>query len=71
MLLGGRGQFEEFFLGPVLRANPVLLVELAEVIDVIDVVTDTLKPNIRLDTSGAESRLGGAPPNYQRPLSVL
>ena len=43
MVLGSFGQFEEFFLGSILRTNPTLLVKLAEVIDVVNVIADTLQ----------------------------
>jgi len=42
MLLGGFGQFEELLLGSVLCTSPTLLVELAEVINVVDIITDAL-----------------------------
>jgi len=50
MLLGGFGQFEKFFLVSVLRTSATLLVKLAEVIDVVDVIADTLRSSNTLDT---------------------
>jgi len=56
MFLGGFGQFEEFVLGPILCTNLGLLVELAEVIEVVNVITDALPPNDRSDTSRIKNR---------------
>jgi hypothetical protein len=42
VLPGGFAQFEEFFLGSILCTDPGLLVKLAEVIDVVNVIADTL-----------------------------
>jgi hypothetical protein len=69
VLLGSFGQFEEFFLGSILCTNPGLLVKLAEVIDVVNVIADTLQSNNRLVTSRTEKFRGA--PLYQRPLSAL
>ena len=70
VLLDGLSQFEEFFLGPILCTNSGFLVEFAEVIDIVNVITDALRPNNRLDTSGTKNRFSGAP-RCQRPLSGL
>ena len=47
VLLGSFGQFEKFFLGSILCTNPGLLVELAEVIEVVNVIADALQPKER------------------------
>jgi len=70
VLLGSFCQFKEFFLGSILCTNPGPLVELAKVIDIVNVITDALQPNNRLDTSRTENRFRGAP-LCQRPLSEL
>ena len=43
VLFGSFGQFEELFLGSILCTNPGFLVKLAEVIDVVNVIADTLR----------------------------
>ena len=70
MVLGGFGQFEELVLGPILCTNPVLPVELAEVIEVVNVITDALPPNNRLDTGRTKNRFR-AVPHHQPPLLEL
>jgi len=70
VLLGGFYQFEKLVLGSVLCTNLALLVELAEVILVVNVITDALPPNDRSDTSRTENRFTGIP-HHWRPLSEL
>ena len=50
MLLGGFGQFDEFLHGSIFCTSHTPVVKLTEVPDVVNVVSDTLQSNIRLET---------------------
>ena len=73
VFLGGFDQFEELVLGPIFcTSEPALLFELAEVVEVVNVITDALPPNDRSDTSRTKNknRFRGIP-RHLRPLSGL
>lgn len=46
MFLGSFHSSEEFFLGSIFRANTAFLVKLAEVIQIVDVVANTLDTEV-------------------------